>query len=705
MPRPNCKQGPRKAELVAARVVHETGYRLRLRLAGQAEECLRLTAQLDALPVVTAARFNPACWSLVIEHDGRPGSRATILAIVRHTPPTEFSSAVADDSDPDLGQVLLSAGVLLASFVLPPPLRAVMTAANIAGVLLRGIRALTSRGLSVEVLDALAMTLPLARREYRTANFARFMLDLGGHIEASTARRSDHLLRDLLRAEPGAAWIEADDGQVIEVPYAEVTAGSRVVVGTGNQIPVDGVVYSGTAYVNQATVTGESLPVPKEIGDEVLSGSMVEDGRLVIVAERVGAATTTARISRYIQEALSNPSGIQCESRRISDKRVIITLLSGLGVFALTRDWQRLESVFLVDYTCAVKFGTPIAIKAAMFRAAKEGCLIKSGLALETVAAIDTVVFDKTGTLTHNTLEVTDIHCLGEADISEEALLAMVASVAEHTSHPIANAVVSLASQRHLAHMSHEEVDFIVGHGVASTVNGQTIRLGSRHYLEEHEGVSFQGAEPVLERLMAEGKSLLLVSAGGKPVGIIALRDRVRSEAARVLRQLRGLGIKSMIMITGDHREKAEKLGEALGLDRVYPDQKPEDKARIIEALRSEGRTVAYVGDGVNDGPALMAAHIGIAMPRAADIARATADIVLLEDRLGGLVMLRTLATDTMQLIRSNFRAAVAINSAILGGASLGWLSPAVTTTLHNGTTIAILLRALASAGTDKRAS
>ena len=696
------QRATRKAELNAVQVVHETSRRLRLRLAKRVDGYALLAAQVDAVPGVKSARLNATCRSLVVKHDGQAGTRAAIMKTIHEAPPDDTAANAAGDSGPDLGQVVLSVGVLLASFVLPPPLAALVTTANVAGVVVRGARALADKGLSVEVLDAIAMMLPLLRREYRTANFTRVMLDLGGYMEASTVRRSDRLLRELLRAEPDDVWVETAGGEVIEVPYAEVTEGSRVVVGPGSQIPVDGVVCDGEAFVNQAAVTGESLPVPKERGDAVLSGSMVEDGRLIVLAERVGGATTTARISRYIQQALSNPTGIQGESRRLADKRVLITLLSGLGVFALTRDWRRLESVFLVDYTCAVKFGTPIAIKAAMFRAAKEGCLIKSGLSLETMAAVDTIVFDKTGTLTHNTLEVTDIHCLSD-DLDEEQLLAMIASVAEHTSHPIASAVVSLASQRHLAHMSHEEVDFIVGHGVASTVDGHTIRLGSRHYLEEHEGVSFSEVEPLLDQLMAQGRSLLLVSVDGRPIGIVGFRDRVRGEALRVLRKLRTLGVSQMMMITGDHHEKAAQLGAMLGLDRVFADQKPEDKARIIESLKAEGRKVAYVGDGVNDGPAMMAAHVGIAMPRAADIARATAEIVLLEDRLEGLAMMRGLACDTMRLIRTNFRAAVIINSGILGGAALGWLSPAVTTTLHNGTTIGILLRALASAGPESK--
>ncbi|KAA5602863.1 heavy metal translocating P-type ATPase [Blastochloris sulfoviridis] len=687
-------------------IAHETrsrtGGRLRLRLdRSSAELWARSAARIGVVRGVSEVRLNAACASLVVAFDGTPDTRRAVLKALDE-PIAADAVPPADGDGPDLAQVVMSGAVLALTAVLPAPLRSALTVLNVAGVVLRGIKAAARDGLTVEVLDAAAITLPTLRREYLTANFTRFLLDLGGYIEASTARRSDHLLRDLLQARPNTVTIETPSGEVIELAYDEVVEGARVVVGTGGRVPVDGVVAAGAAWVNASAVTGESLPVPREAGDSVLSGSVVEEGRLVIAAERVGEATTTARISRYIQQGLADPSGIQSESQKMANRRVLITLASGAGVFALTRDWRRLESVFLVDYSCAVKFGTPIAIKAAMFRAAKEGCLIKSGRSLEAVAGVDTVVFDKTGTLTHNTLEVTDIHRPAGATLDEVELLALVASLAEHTSHPVAGAVVDLAKRRHLAHIGHEEVSFLVGHGIGSTVCGRSIRIGSRHYLEEHEGIGFEGVEALIDRLAHEGKSLLFVSADGALIGVIGLRDRLRAETPAVLRRLRALGVTTVAMITGDHEAKARQIGDALGLDLVFHDQKPEDKAKVVEALKAQGRTVAFVGDGVNDGPALMAAHVGIAMPRAADIARATADIVLLEDSLDAIPMLRGLATETMALIRSNFAASVAINSAIMAGAALGRLSPVATATLHNGTTIAILLRALASTGAGR---
>ena len=684
-------------------IVHETPSRLRLRVPGDAAMGQRIAASIDALPNIASVRFNAPAKSIVVHYKGGKPVRAAILRAAAQPVPADAAPAANEDGDPDFGHVVLSGGLLLSSYVLPRPLRAFLSACNVAPVMVRGARNFADRGLSVEVLDAIAITLPALRRDWRTANFTRFLLDLGAYIEANTSARSDALLRDLLKARPEAVTIETADGALATIPYDEVHEGARVVAGTGERIPVDGVVLSGMAWVDQSAVTGESLAIPREEGDEVLAGSVVTEGRLVVIAERVGDATTTARISRYILAGLTDPAGIQSESHRLADRRVLITLLSGAGVFAATRDWRRLESVFLVDYSCAVKFGTPIAVKSAMYRAAKESCLVKSGRALETIAKVDTVVFDKTGTLTHNTLEVTDIHRPQGCEVSDEELLALVASIAEHTSHPVAAAVVDVARRRHLAHISHEEVDFLVGHGIGSNVHGRTVRVGSRHYLEEHEGVSFASAEAIVERLASAGKSMLFVASNGQLIGIIGLRDRLREEALPVLHRLREGGVKSIVMITGDHEAKAKQIGRILELDRVYHDQKPEDKAGIIEALKAEGRIVAFVGDGVNDGPALMAAHVGIAMPRAADIARATADIVLLEDRLDGLIALHRLARDMMKLIRSNFRASVGINSAIMALAVLGKLSPIRTAFLHNGTTIGILLRALASNKTPRK--
>ncbi|MEF3365017.1 heavy metal translocating P-type ATPase [Methylocystis sp. 9N] len=677
----------------ALEIVHELPKRLRLRLAASPEVLARAAASLRDLPGVSEVRANRACASLAVSYDGQTETREAILARARH-PLTTAREAWQAPAAANPTRLTFAAAAAVASLFMPVPLARAITLANVAGVVLRGAAQALRATLKTDALDALAIGLPTARGEFVTANVARFLLELAGYIETTTVQRSDELLRSLLLKPPDDVWIERDDGELARVPFAELKGGERVVVGAGETIPVDGHVQTGDAYVDQSTVTGESLPLPRGAGDQALAGGVVTAGRLVILAERVGAATTTGRIAGYIQEGLDRPSNIQTASSALADKRVGITLASAGAVFALTGDLRRIESVFMVDYSCAVKLGTPIAIKSAMYRAARMGCLVKSGSAIEALAGIDTVVFDKTGTLTHNTLEVTDI-CPLDRDIDEERVAAMIASLGEHTSHPIARAVVQLAEKRHLAHIPHEEVSFIVGHGVEARVEGRRIRFGSRHFLEDDERVSFAGARDRVKTLEAEGKSLLYIAADNRPIAVFALRDRLRAESAETLARLRAQGVKRLIMITGDRQAPAMAFAKMLGLDAVHYEQRPEDKARVIAALKQEGCRIAYVGDGVNDGPGLMEADVGVSMPRAADIARATAGIVLLEDRLDSLVTILSLAQNTMRLIHSNFAVAVGVNTAILAGAASGVLAPVASAALHNGATIAVLLRAL----------
>jgi heavy metal translocating P-type ATPase len=491
------------------------------------------------------------------------------------------------------------------------------------------------------------------------------------------------------------AWVERE-GALVQVAGDEVRLGEAVTVGVGEAVPVDGRVLDGVALVNQAGVTGEDVPVRKEAPARVIAGSVLVEGRLRLEATRVGEDTTTARVSRFIQESLSKQAATQRRADELADRRVYLTLGTGAAVYALTRDPARLQSVFLVDYSCALKLGTPVAFKAAMYRAAEHGVLMKGGEAIEALAAVDTVVFDKTGTLTHSDLAVTDVVVLGETGgYGEAELLALVASVEEHASHPVAAAVVEAAKERDLAHISHGEIDYMVAHGLQAEVAGGRIVVGSRHYLEEHMAIGFAAHEAAIERLQAQGKTLLFVGNADGAIGLIALRDRLRAEAPAALARLRALGLERLVMITGDRRQKAEALGAELGLDAVHAEMAPEDKAGVIEALQRAGHRVAFVGDGVNDGPALSVADVGIAMPRGADIARATADVVLMDDRLGAVADAREVARKTLGLIDANFAAAVGINSGVLAGAVFGWLSPVASAVLHNGATIGILLNAL----------
>ncbi|MGQ3672419.1 heavy metal translocating P-type ATPase [Xanthobacter sp. TB0136] len=674
------------------RVAHEVATRLRLRLDADPDFLSRSATAVRDLRGVKAVRINPGCRSIIVTYDGSPEAREQILSTAA-APPSNVPP-LAEPPTTNSSPLILSGAALVAAKLLPKPAAGVVTWLNIAPTLVKGAVAGVQHGLKVEVLDALSMGLPSLRGDYTTANFTRFLVELADYIESTTAERSDELLRSLLHRTPDDVWVQLETGEQVQVPFKSLKGGEHVVVGVGETIPIDGTVISGDAYVDQSAVTGESLPMPRSAGSPALAGGIITDGSLVIRAERVGESTTTGRITRYIQDALERPAEIEAISDQIADKRVGITLASAAGVFALTRSVQRMESVFMVDYSCTVKLGTPIALKTAMYQGARKGCLVKSGQAIEGLAAVDTVVFDKTGTLTENTLQVTDICSLAD-DVTEEHALAVVASLGEHTTHPIARAVVAFARERHLAHIPHEEVNFIVGHGVEGVVQGEMIRFGSRRFLEEDEHVSFKEENALIAKFQAEGKSLLYVARDNKPLAVIALRDQLRADAEATLARLRELGVKQLVMITGDEKAKALAFGKTLGIDKVFYEKKPEDKANIITELKNAGAKVAFVGDGVNDGPALMAAHVGVAMPKAADIARATADIVLTEDRLGSLSSILEISQEAMRLINSNFKIAVGANSAILASAAAGLLSPIATSVLHNGTTIAVLIRSL----------
>jgi heavy metal translocating P-type ATPase len=654
---------------------------------------------------VEDVRINRKAACLVVTFDPERTGRAAVLDRlaafrVEQAPATGPSASVVGEIAP----MVTSAATLAAVPFLQPTAQRVLTLANVSPILAEGARTLVKDGIRMEVLDAVAVGLSALKGEVYTANLTAFLLALGEFLEHQTQRRSDQLLRRLLRPEPAPAWVERD-GELVQIPGDEVRVGEIVVVGVGETVPVDGRVVDGVALVNQAAVTGEDVPVRREQRHRVVAGSVVEEGRVRIEAQRVGSDTTTARVASFIQSSLDSRSDTQRLAEELADRRVWLTLITGGLVYALTRNLTRLESVFLVDYSCALKLGTPMAFKTGMVRAASHGVLMRGGAAIEHLSEVDTVVFDKTGTLTHSELVVTDVVVMDDRHLTEDALLALVASVEEHASHPLAQAVVDAAKERDLQHITHGEVDYLVAHGLSTDVDGKRVIIGSRHFLEEHHGISFARHEAVIERLQDEGKTLLYVGAAAHgrarpaPIGVVALRDTLRADAAYALKRLRALGVERLVMITGDRRAKAEALARQVGIDAVHAEVAPEDKAAIVQRLQADGRKVAFVGDGINDGPALSVANVGIAMPRGADIARATADIVLMDDRLTAVADAREIAARTMALIRSNFNVAVGVNTAVLAGAVLGWLSPVMSAVLHNGTTIGVLLRALAGAG------
>ena len=564
-------------------------------------------------------------------------------------------------------------------------------------MLQNGIKELYEEGLTSAVLESMAVGVSLARKDYMAANGTNAMLELGEYIEETTVHKSDDLIRELAKPNVKEAWIEIDkDGrkELKKIKTATISVGDIVVIGAGDTIAIDGHIVFGTASINQVSMTGESEAVKKERGDRVISGTVVEEGRIKVWAESVGEDTATARIKNYISTTLSEKSSVGLKATKLADKLVPVTLgLAGFS-YLLSRDMETVASVLQADYSCALKLATPVAFKTSIAKAGKNGIMIKGAKSLEALHEADTFVFDKTGTLTHGQLEVEKITSF-DKKWTETQLLNLTASAEEHYFHPVAEAIVNAAKAKGFVHMHHEEVEFIVAHGVKTVVDGKEVIIGSRHFLEDDKGVDFSKHKKAIAAALPDKRTLLYIAYDNKLLGTISMRDKVRENAKEMLQKLKDLGVKKTVMLTGDTKSKAELLAKELGIDEVYADLKPTDKSNIINKLKASGAKVAFIGDGINDAPALMSAHVGISMSRGADIAKATADVGLLKDDIEAVSEVKELAVKTMDLINGNFNATVGINSIILLGATFGLFKPLTTAVLHNGTTIGLLANSM----------
>lgn len=674
------------------RIMHEMPRRIRVRNAefhDPAFDPAYLEALLKNIPGVTHVRFNLKTASVVVDYDGETGCRENLLTCIEGIPEEAYRSLSANEPAPDPVGTGAKGVLAFLTPVLPRPFRAFLGWGLSLPVLMEGVETLLSRGIKVEVLDAAAVGFSLVRKDYFTANSIVALLALGEYLEQLSEEKTTGLLKKLLRPQVKNVWVERD-GCETSVSLSEVMIGDRVVCGSGEMLPVDGVVAEGDALVNQSSITGESMPVHVQPGDEAYSGSVIEEGRIKIEARQVGGETGMARVSRFLENSLRFKSKSQKQSDELADRLVPTTLALGLGIFLVTRDVRRAAAVLTVDYSCAVKLAGLVAVKTAMYTAAHHGVLLKGSQALDALARVDTVIFDKTGTLTRGVLEVTDIISTG--DMTSEELLALAAGAEEHYAHPVARAVVGEARKRGLELPAIGQVDFIVAHGVSAYVNGERVLVGSYHFIGEDEGIDCSGAKPYEGKLRQGGKSVLFVACEGVLEGVIALRDTLRPEAGRVLKELKTLGIDRIVMLTGDHPDTARTVSAKLeALDEIHWDLKPEDKAAIVKRLQDQGRLIAFAGDGVNDAPALVTAEVGICMPGGADLAREAAQVVLLREDLSALVAARRIACRTEQTIKNCFRSSVGLNTLFLLLASSGTLPPVFAAVLHNANTVGIL--------------
>ncbi len=648
---------------------------------------------LLAIQGISRVRVNESAHSIVIEYDTQLLKARTVEERISQLDLTQAESETSEHEF-TRGDVAMNVIGNIAAALMPNKWGALTTATLIAPTLFEGVSDLRNKDISVEVLDAIAVGLSAWRGDYRTAMMTQSLISLGEYMEQETSRNSDQLLADLMRPQESIVW-KVEGSERSKVHSRELACGDVIELGPGVAIPIDGTVVKGTALVNQSSLTGENVPVRREEDAIVYSGTSIHDGTIQVRVDKVGSEATTAKIAKLIYDSLSEKSEIQQVTQDMANRRVKITLGIGAAVFALTQDINRVASVFLVDYSCALKLSTPVTFKSIMYRAASQGILFKGGSAIEKLVSIDTCVFDKTGTLTYGDMEVTDVIPLCSSNNARD-LLAMAASVEEHSNHPLSQAVVNAAKKHELPHIDHGEVEYVIAHGLKTTLHKSQLVMGSRHFLEKHEEVDFSDIEETIRHYETLGRHLIFISYQNKLIGMIGLRDHLREDAITTLAQLRNLGIKELIMITGDSQYKAQILADELKLDRVFAEAVPSAKSSIIESLQAEGKKVMFVGDGVNDAPALTAADVGIAMSQGTELARQVADVVLLQDQLNAIAQCRELADIAMNVINSNIKVAEYVNSGIMLAAALGYLNPTMSALLHNGTTLSILGRSAA---------
>ena len=576
---------------------------------------------------------------------------------------------------------------------LPSPLRIARILWHMIPFVRRGLRCLLRRRIKVELLDALSISISACRRDFGTAGMVMFLLEVGELLEEWTRKKSVADLARCMSLNVDRVWLRTAQGEVL-VPVSQIQPGDAVVVRAGGIVPVDSLVLEGEVTVNQASLTGESIPVPKRPGGAVYAGTVVEEGECVLEVRHASGQSRYDQIVHMIEQSEQMKSEAESKAANLADKLVPYTFAGSLLSFALTRNVTRALSVLMVDFSCALKLAMPLAVLSAMREAGRAHITVKGGKFLEAVAAADTIVFDKTGTLTHACPRVAQVVSFGTKEEAE--MLRLAACLEEHFPHSMANAVVEEAKRRGLRHDEyHSKVEYLVAHGIASTVDGERVLIGSAHFVFEDEGcVIPEGEQDRFDALPPEYSHLYL-AVGGQLAAVICISDPLREEAEEVLSALRTLGITSTVMLTGDSYRTAAAIAAQVGVDDFRAGVLPADKAEYVARLRREGHTVLMVGDGINDSPALSEADAGIAISDGAAIAREIADITIAADSLWELVELRRIAMALMARIHSNYRFVIGFNGTLIALGVAGVLPPATSATLHNLSTLGVSLRSM----------
>lgn len=673
--------------------VYDAHNRLRVRCGDYAftkEQACGIAELLGSLDFVEHAESNWRTGSILVMY--RDGARQQVLdavsALDRGSLPEKELPAVAQADAKFAGDLekMLVRRVLMR--LLPLPVRTAITVWNGSKYMIRALDNLLQFRMNVAVLDGTAIGASMFSSNMSTASSVMFLLGLSDLLEDYTRQRTKLALSEQLALHVDNVWVETPGG-TRQIPFDQVQVGDRILVQTGSVIPFDGTVCGNVAMVNQSTMTGESEPVHKKEGDSVFAGTTVEDGKLLIEVRTLSDGSRLQEIIGLIDQSENLKAGVQSKAEHLADSIVPYSFLGFALTALLTGNMTRAVSVLMVDFSCAIKLSTPISVISAMREAAEHGTAVKGGKYLEAYAAADTIVFDKTGTLTNACPKVTDVVPFGGN--TREYVLRTAACLEEHFPHSVAAAVVEAARNEGLNHEEeHAEVEYLVAHGVATTLQGERAIIGSAHFVFEDEGIPLSDADRAIIEEKSNCSSTIFLAIGGKLAGMLVINDPVREEAAEVISGLRSLGITHVCMLTGDAEPAAKRIAGELGIDTYVSQVLPAYKSEFVNNLKEEGHKVIMVGDGVNDTPALAAADVSVAMCGGSDIAREVADVTLCSDTLKELVTLRRLSTALMERINANYRFIVGFNAGLIILGAVGVIPPSTAALLHNGSTMII---------------
>ena len=682
-------------------IKHEIEGRLRVHMMQNRmtfAEADTLQYYLEGLPGVAHAKVYEKTCDAVVTYTAE---RADIITALKQFcyDRVELPTAISGHSSREMnaeyqsrlvGQTLIHFGKKL---FLPYPVRAAITAVKSVKYLYQGAHCLLQRKIEVSVLDAVAIGVSVFRGEMNTAASVMYLLGIGETLEEWTHKKSVDDLARSMSLNVSKVWL-LQDGQEILVSAKEVALGDSVVVRMGNVIPFDGVIRQGEAMVNQASMTGESLPVRKEVGTYVYAGTVVEEGEIVLQVREMSGSTRFEKIVTMIEDSEKLKSTVESRAEHLADRLVPYTLLGTGLIYALTRNVTKALAVLMVDFSCALKLSMPLAVLSAIREASTYEITVKGGKYLEAMADATTIVFDKTGTLTKAQPTVADVISFNGQSADE--LLRIAACLEEHFPHSMAKAVVREAARKELVHEElHTKVEYIVAHGISSTLDGKKIIIGSYHFVFEDEQAQIPEGRQELFDHLSEEYSHLYMAIDGKLAAVICIEDPLREEAPEVIRQLKNLGISKVVMMTGDSDRIAKSIANIVGVDEYYSEVLPEDKAKFVEQEKQSGHKVIMIGDGINDSPALSAADAGIAISDGAQIAREIADVTIGADNLYEVATLKELSNALMARIHKNYRMIVGINTGLIVLGVAGMIPPTTSALLHNTSTLWISTKSM----------